>query len=44
LILPAGAKTATFQVNAADVSALSTADIQARANGVTKTARITVDP
>lgn len=44
LILPAGTKTATFQVNTADVSALSTADIQARANGVTKTARITVDP
>lgn len=42
--LPAGAKTATFQVNAADVSATSTANIQARANGVTKTAKITVDP
>ncbi|HYG65618.1 MAG TPA: hypothetical protein VEL74_23750, partial [Thermoanaerobaculia bacterium] len=44
LTIPAGARTATFQVNAADVSAVSTASISARGNGVTKTATITVEP
>lgn len=44
LTVPAGALSATFLVTTADVSAVSTANIKAVANGTQKTVKLTVNP
>lgn len=44
ITIPAGQKSATFTVNAKDVSVQSTATIRAKANGITKSKRLTVKP
>ncbi|HWN42772.1 MAG TPA: hypothetical protein VNW71_11155, partial [Thermoanaerobaculia bacterium] len=44
LSIPAGSKTGTFTVTAADVSAVSYANIKAMANGISRTVKLTVNP
>jgi hypothetical protein len=44
LSIPAGSKTGTFTVTTADVSVVSSANIKALANGISRTVTLTVNP
>lgn len=44
ITIPAGSSTGTFTVTTADVSAVSTANIKAMANGISRTVTLTVNP
>ena len=44
LLLPAGTRTMNFEVNTADVAVASSAKINATANGITKSRKLTINP